>query len=551
MYNSRYRDRVEWQELVDQYGWGMLAHLGFSSWYQVEDYIRKNTTNPLVDVLRADPKKFMRAADLAGGARGFSLDGVSRIVIICQMVLYDQVGGPERDGKEKALRRHWYHYFKQFAQMFAFAAGKVRPNDDGVDEMVDIQWSGRLSKLYGEFVDSRKVDYRGMWIEDASRMMEAIGTSNALFNGLKVIVCVEKDSLFADFVPAAKALGAIGIISGKGKNSKAAAERLKRKLGLDGDPDAPILVITLSDFDHDGFDVIWPTFGEQLRRYFNKVYEARIGVMPDQVVATVENPWQASYQVKLGDRGYQEFAYNKALWWTVCEECGHETFVQGVEYDDDGKKMEPTGWAVDPCAHEDEYGDVCGGRLRIEHVEEPHGFEVESLRSADYYRAMVDAVIDLVDFPFIIERLRKDCQPSLYNVKAQIRERFLDDNYRYRKIKDAIRRLERAQDELTTALDEPIEEKARELMEDPDKIEELQAIGDDPEPDDFKDYVVQCGQRGYGEPWRPFSTYDRDDQIVAWLNEDDEFIESLAEIDIENFGDIVDEIDTILTAEDE
>ena len=554
---SRYdHGDIDWVDLFDDYGTRLIDELGYNLSHSLSAHIRNELENPVVASLRQDPIGFVKAAERAGNGT-VNMDGVSRAEILCQMMLYDAQGGPEGDWKEKASRRHWYAHFKSFAQMLAFALGKVRANDQGIDEMNDLQWTGRISKCYGGFVDSNKVTYKDLWVEDASRMMTAFGTYDLLIPKYNLIIAVEKDSLFDDFEQAARAVGAVALVSGKGKMGKAATERLLRKLGWqeDNNPfEGVVSVITLSDHDYDGHGVIMPTFAEQARRYLSTVYEERVGVMPHQVEEVVgkESTWDSSYQIKVKDEGYRKWADQHALFWCQCINCGHMQYSIGladIEYDEEVVILKSgrekvvqkaiSAYGADKCS-------ICNSELEVDmsSFDEPHGFEVESLRSSDYYRAIVRAILRQIEFDYIIERLRENAKPSIYDITNSIASKYLEDNDRYTKIKNAISVLEEAKNNLVAELEKAIQDPARELIEDLE--DEWKALGDDPTPEDFEDYVVQAGRSGYGSVYRPFSIDERSKLITERLEEDSDLEEELKSIDVEDFEDVVTEVIDIL-----
>jgi hypothetical protein len=406
--------------------------------------------------------------------------------------------------------------------------------------MVDLQWSGRLSKVYAEFVDSKAFTYKQMWVEDASRMMDIIGSYNSLLPELQIIVAVEKDSLFSDFKAASRGLGAIAQISGKGKNSKAAAELMLRGLGwnedwnqLTGHGKKAPLVITLSDFDYDGHAVIWPTFAEQLRRYLPEVDEERIGVQPEQVAATIDDPWIASYQVKSSNQAYVDWARKNALFWATCKDCGHEQFVIGYVEDETYGPL--TYDACSSCEHES---------LVLDTTDEPHGYEVESLRSGDYYRAMVKAVLRAYSFETIVARLRRITIPPVYSIQDDMTTEILELNARHKKIEEAIELLQTASDKLKDAIGERVSNAAEEFIK--ESLDEITSLGDDPEPKDFEDHVVNAGRSGYGNPWRPFSIDERKQFVIDALRDNDELMSELGNMDIEDYDQVYRDVTDLL-----
>ena len=535
---SRYGKRnTDWERLFGSYERAFLFNLDLRL-EELSPMVSNTRTNSLVDILREDPIRFVKAAQSANNSDKPNIDGVSRAVILTQMMLYDRIDGPEQDGKPKALRRHWYAYFKQFAQLFAFAAGKTRKNADGNDEMVDLQWSGRLSKIYAGFVDNGQVTYKDLWVEDSSRMMKIFDSWGRLFRGFNLIVCVEKDSLFSDFVDAAQNMGALAIISGKGKNSKAAAELMLRKLGWqENDTDTDLyryqtIVIHLSDHDFDGESVIGPTFGEQLRRYLPNVVEARIGVKPEQVEATVPDAWIASYQVKTSNDGYRNWADQKALFWAECPKCGHLQYAIGAIYKD-GEAYYESNSVCSQCldstliVHRDDY-------------EAPHGFEVESLRSADYYEQIVEAVLEHIDFSDIVYELRSECVPESYSIVGTMRDKYLETLLQYQKIESAISTLEdakyRLQQLFSAQIDEPVVETIRQTKSD------WMYTEPDPSLDQLKAHI----RTTYGTPWRPFNKHQRETIVVEVLEEDSELLERISAISLDDWNDVVDAVNTAL-----
>ena len=91
----------QWNRYLDEFGVALLEALGEDPYYLPID------RNPVTEALQK--KDFVeRYSDLPK----FSRVGVCRVATICQMVVYDHQRGPEGDGQPKALRRHWYAWFK-------------------------------------------------------------------------------------------------------------------------------------------------------------------------------------------------------------------------------------------------------------------------------------------------------------------------------------------------------------------------------------------------------------------------------------------------------
>ncbi len=178
---------INWSRHLTPFGRNLLFALGEVATALPTDY------NPITRALK-DAGFVEQHKDM----KGFSRVALSRIATLCQMVVFDAEGGPEGDGQPKALRRHWYAWYKtHFAQPLAMQLGDYHTNGQGVPEINDINWTQRLSTTYAEFVDTGRVTYKDLWVEDASRMMEQAWA--VLFRGFHVIVAVEKDSLFGDF----------------------------------------------------------------------------------------------------------------------------------------------------------------------------------------------------------------------------------------------------------------------------------------------------------------------------------------------------------------
>lgn len=534
----------KWLKMLDRYANALLYHLDIN---ELAADIVVNRSNIIIDRLMKDPLGFIQAAEAAGKGK-VNIDGIGRLVVIAQMLLYDHISGPEMDGKPKGLRRHWYAYFKQFSQMLAFALGKTRKNDEGNDEMIDVQWSGRLSKIYAAFVDSGAVTYRDMWVEDASRMMNIFDSYDRLFPGFQLILAVEKDSLFGDFVQAAKAMGAMAIISGKGKNSKAAAELMLRRLGWGHSQwsnnlgDHPTLVIHLSDHDFDGEAVIGPTFAEQLRRYLDDVREARIGVKPSQVEQSVDSPWDASYALKTSNEGYSTWAYEKALFWATCSSCNHSQYVIGLG----GADILPnedvvTGYECDQCS----------GALIVtqEDLSQPHGFEVESLRTAEYYKAIVDAVCELLPFEEIVVELRNEARPSEGDVLSALKRQLLEQLSQYQMIDAAINTLQNAQWDLQTKFNTLLETAVPDAVEATE--DEWWNDGNDPSIDDLKDHVVSSARSGYASPYRPFNTNSRVEIVIDHVKQDESLINELKSLSVDDYSALIDTVIRKLNGEKE
>jgi hypothetical protein len=488
-------NKVNWSHHLTTFGCNLLFELGESARDLPTDY------NPITRALK-DPDFVERHKDM----KGFSRVALSRVATACQMVVFDAQGGPEGDGKPKALRRHWYAWYKtRFAQPLALQLGDYHLNGQGVREINDLHWTQRLSNTYAEFVDEHGVTYKNLWVEDASRMMEQ--NWEVLFRGFNVVVAVEKDSLFADFQPSAKALGARSVYSGKGKSSKAAIEKcLREHFGWtpDHDPfthDEPLIILHVSDYDFDGEAVIGPTFGEQSRRYTRHLLEARVGIQPENVTDCGHSWEEKWYQVKVSNRGYRDWATDKALFLAQCIDCGHHWPVVGTQ--------KRAGYTHDPL-HRD-VCPTCGGAPVTLEIgrNTPHGFEVEALKTRDYYGLLVDALLRVVPFEHIVSRLRDECVADAWQAAREIMEEICKANEGYQEILKEFDRLE----ELKSRFEEEVTNKLMAIGE--PHIGDWRDDDPDPTPDDFRRHVETATT--WSEPWRPFSKRDRTDRLVSWL----------------------------------
>ena len=431
----------------------------------------------------SDPMLIERISTLPG----FNRSNLSKLATICQMAIYDSSDGPEMDGKRKALRRHWYAWYKvNFAQPFSEWLG-----EDLQDSRWGLNWAGRLSQTYAWFVDEAGCTYRDLWVEDASRMMKSF--FYRLFNGCHIIVAVEKDSLFSDFVAPAKALGAKSVYSGKGKSSKAAIEKVLRE-HFDWDDrwnsfseENPLIVIHVSDHDYDGEAVIGPTFAEQARRYTPHILEARVGIKPHQIKDAghrFEDKW---YQVKSSNSSSQKWAEAEGLFLAECIDCGHEWAKVGTYT---------------------EYCPKCGGlSFEMSVKDNPaHGFEVEALTTRNYYGLMVDALLEVLPMSLIIERLRDECRADVYTATQRIADEICQANEDYQDILAQFEELEWTKERFERDVRNRIERMARPFQA---HWREVEA---DPGRYDFREYVQNATD--HAEPWKPFSIELRTSRLV-------------------------------------
>ena len=484
---------MNWYRLIDGFGRQLLSHLGEDPNDLPTDH------NPVTRALQ-DPD-FVSNYD---HIPGFNRIALSRLATICQMIVFDEQGGPEGDDQPKALRRHWYSWYKvDFAQPLAQQLGDFKTNGSGVQVMNDLAWSARLSVTYAAFVDNNDVTYTDLWVEDASRMIERIG--QRLFRKCHIIVAVEKDSLFGDFQAAAKALGARAVYSGKGKSSKAAIEKLLRETfgwseGYDPFRDDPLIILHISDYDYDGEQVIGPCFADQAHRYVDNILEARVGVQPENVIDKGHDPTEKWYQVKIGNKGYQDWARHSAMFLATCWQ-GHQFPVVAAHNQYDGLDHE--------CPH-------CGTPANLIKIgdDTAYGFEVEALRTRDYYSLLVYALLKVLDFEYILEQLRDECMADVYDAAQKVLQDVLDNNDSYIALLEEFDRLEEIKQKFERDVQETLINAGQPHQNDWWDEE------DDPEVQDFVDYVVQSND--WSGAWRPFSTQVRTDKLTEWLEENEE-----------------------------
>jgi len=500
----------QWNRYLDEFGVALLEALGEDPYYLPID------RNPVTEALQK--KDFV---ERYGDLPKFSRVGVCRVATICQMVVYDHQRGPEGDGQPKALRRHWYAWFKvDLAQPLAFQMGDVTTNEMGIQQIKDIAWFQRLSQTYGALVDTGEITYRDLWVRDASRMMENLNTR--LFEGCHIVVAVEKDSLLEDFVVAARAMGAHTVFSGKGKSGKAGIERMIRdhynwRAGYSPfTADKPLIILHISDHDFDGEAVIGPTFGNQASRYTHHILEARVGIIPHQVSEAGEVPERKWYRVKVGNTGYVSWAEEHAMFLATCGTCGAEWPVHRI--------VHYGGEVVHGCPQ-----CLVGEALPLQIGEDTaYGFEVEALTTYEYRALLVRALLRVLPFEYIIERLRDECQANSYKAAESVQDEMCAQNKTYQALLKEVRRLRDLKHAFENAVLEALHSAAEEHVNDWRDEE------DNPDPSDFEDYVKQASS--WEGPWRPFSVDLRTEKLTEWLQEraeDDSSIVALVEKPIE------------------
>lgn len=508
---QRDRNRIGWASLLSPFGVSLLSRLGV-------DVVNLPTDkNPITEALKREG--FDTFVQRFGNMKGFSRAAVSRLATICQMTVYDKSRGPEGDGQPKGLRRQWYAWFKmQLAQPLAEQMGDLDEND----QMNDLNWNARMSTTYAGIVDEGQVTYRDLWVEDASRMMEAIWEH--LFRGCHIIVAVEKDSLYGDFTGPARALGAASVYSGKGKSSKAGIEKLLREhfgWSKTHDPfsrDAPLIVLHVSDHDFDGEAVIGPTFAQQARRYTPCILEARVGIRPEQIEqADWPDKW---YRVKVGNTGYIGWAERKALFMAECSGCDYKWPVQGVF---GVRWLGGGGHECPSCDTVTQLAVKVGSDIH----DQPYGLEVEAMTSRSYRRLLVQALLEVLPFDVIIKKLREECVASDQRAAEEIAEEIYAANERYQELLDFLKRYDEV-----ISIKENFEAEVLRVLTNlgSPHVSDWQNEQDDPLSEEYEDHVDKSG---YG-PWRPFSAGLRTRKLIEYLKE--KFADRIARLEQQHIG---------------
>lgn len=478
----------DWNSRLNEFDKRLLAQLGI--------YWLPDDHNPITKAL-GNGDFVKRFEDM----KGFNKSSVSRLASICQMEVYDRKGGPDGDGQRKGLRRQWYSWFKtRFAQLFSAQLAELGDKKE-LEGFDGTGWSGRLSTVYAKLVNNEGVTYWDLWVEDTSRMLEQFWQT--LFKGCYIIVAVEKDSLFADFKAAAHAIGARTVLSGKGKMSKAATEKVLREhfgwrptYNPFAEENEPMIVLHISDHDFDGEAVIGPTFGEQARRYVNDgqnkdlVLEARVGIKPDAV-----DDWQSDwYEVKTNNKGYVSWAETEGLFLIECPACGYKWTEKGV------------GPHICECGIETALSVMLN---KSDVLNQPYGFEVEALPTRAYYKMMVNALLEVLPFDYIVSKLRDECQASARDAAEQVKKEILDKNENYQALLREFDRLEEIKEEFENKIQDALREIGT------PHIGDWRDDDDDPESEDFENYVQKATD--YTGPWRPFNSTARTAKLAEWL----------------------------------
>jgi hypothetical protein len=511
MYNGNSQERnTNWADLIDSWGRELLEELGYNAYWLPTDH------NPITRALENGELKAAagrrRGDELEetpiGGFLGkitdkqFNRKNLSRLATICQMVVYDAQYGPERDSEPKGLRRHWYAWYKpDFAQAISRQIWGEDPNDDRWGR----NWSGRLSETYNDLVLQDDVTYHDLWVKDASRMINSI--YEELFRKANIVLFVEKDSLFDDFKRAATALGAKVIVSGKGKMSFAGMEKLLRdhfswpyrEIWNGGDypiqepaftADNPLIILDITDYDYDGEQVISKTPAVQASRYTPHILTARVGISPFVVQEKGYRLQDTWYEVKVKrNKAYIEWTEAKAL------------FIGQCPYGDTHVALGTNDQC--PTHHADyEAIDYFGQDLA-------YGFEVEAMQTSDYRSLLVDALLQVLPYELILEKLREEAHANPDDAVYTVRQEALEENEAYQTLVDEINRLNRFQTDFDQQIWDLRYGQADEHKHD------FADQGDDPDVSEFVHHV----ERSQNGPWRPFRTWERTELLQEWLKE--------------------------------
>ncbi len=534
------KNEIVWSTFINGFGRQALAFLE-------EDPDNLPTDkNPITWALRNVPFFVSSIEDI----EGFSRSGLAKLATACQMVVYDHQGGPDSDQQPKMIRRHWYAWFKtQFAQPFANQLEDYELTG-GIKTYNDKKWEKLLSTTFAWYVDNAaycewpdkcpgceepvyrrdldttnwcwncgsevkqnlvRVTYRDLWVKDDSRMIARI--QEELFHEAFIIVAVEKDSLFNDIKPMAEALGARAVISGRGKNSKAATERILREFfRWQSRPeydwqtsedikvffeDKPLIILHLSDYDYDGEKVIGHTFAQQARRYTPHVLEARIGIRPRNVEK--DDLEGVVYQVKVTNKGYVRWAEEKALFWADCPSCGLKELVRGAGLN-----------ICNKCDAFLEPLQVGGPKSAT-----PYGLEVEALPTNTYRSLLVWALLDILEFDYIVQKLRENATADAWTAAERVAAEVLLKHPDYQNLLKELERYEQMEAERAD-IEDAVRQSFYNIATNQDDL--FWWEGEDPEMDQFVNHVVKA-PTSWATPWRPFDSWNRTDLLVEYMIE--------------------------------
>jgi hypothetical protein len=217
---------------------------------------------------------------------------------------------------------------------------------------------------------------------------------------------------------------------------------------------------------------------------------------------TTTDKW---YQVKVkNQKNYVQWANEKALFVGECTVCGDRQVIQGIS--EDASSICHNA----PFETIDIFDDTA------------HGFEVEAMKTNDYRSLLVDALLRVLPFDYIVDRLRHEITADDYEAVYAILRHVQGENESLAKLNEEIERLREIaltfENNLYQELSPYAEQHKGDFWED----------GDDPEVSEFVSHVEQAQ---YG-PWRPFDKQHRTELLAEQMKEDldDEIQEFIDEV---------------------
>lgn len=195
---------------------------------------------------------------------------------------------------DRSLRSFWYSTVKPTLDKL----GRLGKDDNTEKGLTN--WDSKLSLYMAELVRMGQVTYKELHIVDTSRQrftpaayysndnLETYGYQVTAAPYPNIIISTEKDTVYGIISGIATFFGC-SAISGKGQNSLAAMEDLLRNMdAASDDPDAPIYILTMTDYDPAGY-YIAETFRRQVMDLRGNlgirrtVKIERIGIFPHQL----------------------------------------------------------------------------------------------------------------------------------------------------------------------------------------------------------------------------------------------------------------------------
>jgi hypothetical protein len=142
---------------------------------------------------------------------------------------------------------------------------------------------------------------------------------------------------------------------------------------------------------------------------------------------------------------------------------------------------------------------------------DPHGFEVEALPTRSYYGMAVDALLQIMDWDYIIKKLREECTADAEEATKAIAQAIYENNRDYQELMAEFDRLENIKRQFEERVEERIFKEAAPHVSDWEDLE------DDPERSDYRGYVSRA--QAWYSTWRPFKRRLRTEKLVEWLEE--------------------------------